>query len=239
MPIGSGVFVAYIKKLMAGARGKKALSARDVSDKSGNLIPQASLSKILGGHTTWTLRHIDGLAKGLEVDRQVLLNLAAEDWVSHVLEHYTAERSKVLRRQCHEPKRIPLVRSNELADVLSPTGYPSRFSQTLPTPWDFGPRSFAILMKDDSMKPMVIQGQTCILAPAKSIVGEDYGLFGTETEGIFMGRLKSDKSYYQARFGDEDFDLRSTDHRNVTFVLRVEIVIRRRWESGRKSPGPK
>jgi hypothetical protein len=237
MPIGEGAFVAFVKKVME----KGALSATDVAIRSGKQISQPALSRILsGGHTPWALKDIAGIAKGLKTDLRHLLNLAAEDWVRHVLDHYSADRAKVLRRQCDEPRKIPYVKLNDLTDVLSSDGYPDDAIERISIPWDLGPRAFAVLMQDDSMKPLVKKGHVCILAPAKRIVGEDYGLFGTKSDGLFIGRLKSDKWYYQARSGDEDFDLRSAEHRKVTFILRVQAVIRApRWETGRKSPGPK
>lgn len=237
---GRGAFSAYIKRLMEKGKGDmKPIRASDIEKLTGKKINHTAMHIILGGDTPWNVEKIDLLSKVFEVDPQSLRDLAAQDWITHTLDNFSASPSKILRRKFLEPEKVPLVQSKDLAKALSAQGYPLTYKRTISVTRHYGPRTFAITMSDDSLKPLAGRGDICIVAPTAKLTGEPYGFFGTKNDGIYIGRLRSDKWYFQASCGGAaDYDIKSVEHRNVTFAFSVrEVILRGRRLEGRASPG--
>jgi hypothetical protein len=203
----------------------KPLRPADVVRLTGGKVNAVMMSSIMNGKTPWNTRIIDALAKALEADSQTLRNLAAKDWFAETVEHFKANPSKVCGRSIAEPRRIPLVESNELRESLSPEGFPLNDGRTIVSPGEYGPKAFAIMMNDATLKPRADSGDICVVVPIKRVKKEDFGIVGTKSHEILMGQLRVDKNYVVVEHL-KPYNTYSIERRSVRFVFRVEAVLR-------------
>lgn len=221
-----GAFSAYIKKLMEHKKGRpRPLRPADVVRLTGRKVNATMMSSIMRGNAPWNTQIIDAIAKALGADSQTLRDLAAKDWVTETIEYFKANPSKVYGRSMAEQHRIPLVESNELREALSAEGYPLNGRRTIVSPWEYGPRAYAIMVNDETLKPRVNSGDICVVVPSKRLKKEDFGIVGTKKHEILMGLLRMDKNYVIVEHL-KPYNTYSIERRNVKFIFRVEAVVR-------------
>jgi hypothetical protein len=221
-----GAFSAYIKKLMEPKKGRPTpLRPADVVRLTGGKVNATMMSSIMNGKAPWNTKIIDALAKALKTDSGTLRDLAATDWVTETIEYFKANPSKVFGRSIAEPLRIPLVESDALGGSLSAEGYPLDEGRCIVSPGEYGPKAYAILMKDETLKPKANAGDICVVAPSKRVKKEDFGIVGTKKSGILMGQLRMDKNYVIVEHL-KPYNTFSIERRNVRFIFRVEAVVR-------------
>ncbi len=221
-----GAFSAYIKKLMEPKKGRpKPLRPADVVRLTGGKVNATMMSSIMKGKAPWNTQIIDALARSLKTDPRTLRDLAATDWVAETIEYFKANPSKVFGRSIAEPRRIPLVESNALGESLSAEGYPLNEGRCIVSPGEYGPKAYAILMTDETLKPKANSGDICVVAPSKRVKKEDFGVVGTKKHEILMGQLRMDKNYVVVEHL-KPYNTFSIERRNVSFIFRVEAVVR-------------
>lgn len=184
-----GQFASELKKAIAESK----LSSSEIERISKGVVSPSRINAYISGRNLPDkLRIVDTLARILKRDPVEFRKFAAMDWIDRGLIEYEVS----LEDACNLEKRsekyvIPLYNFENLAEQLSPQGYPATkpamFIEVLK---DCGKYAYAFRVEDSSLSPRVMKDEVVIVSPgAKINKGGDYAVIGIEGK-IMLGRVQ-------------------------------------------------
>lgn len=232
--------VGYFGKTILKAMTDAGIGYKDVERLSGNKIPQTNIQRYCKNGTLPSTEVMRILADLLKLDFLKLRQFAARDYVDRVAAECQLKVSDIpglsknaiiLPPEESASHTIAIYDSDALLQCLSRKGFPVRKSRSRLKSVDYGPHTYAILMKNELLHDHVHAGHYAVMAPEREMPPPttDFGLAGYLTRSrkmaIAYGALYIEDSHVSVATLKPKFKTTWIPREDLLFVHALAAVI--------------
>lgn len=221
----TGLLGATITKIMAQKSLRQAEILKEI-EKSGQKITSTMLRQIIEGATIpRNPEYVEAIATALGEDKYTFRSLAVIDRLNEDLNRYKVKLESVCKGLSTGKKySVPLYESTDLNKVLSERGYPLiKAHHFIDAPFNFGPHTYGIIMKDNTIYPKAASEEICLIAAGRKIKNSDFAIVGTKNK-ILIGKVLK----YQRGLIIETLNPFQTDNfltRDIRYTYPIKAVL--------------